>query len=352
MSLRVSCKAQLIDELDPPLTEGSRIVVWGKPEYWAARGTLTFAATEIRPVGVGALLARIEALRDVLAAEGLFAAGAQAAAAVLARQGRPDHRPVERSRTRRRRERPTTLAVGRVPDRAGRGAGRRTPSPRSSTPCARLEADPEVDVIVIARGGGSMEDLLPFSDEALVRAVAGLLHTGRLSDRARDRHTARRPRRRCACVDADRRREADRSRHRRGARANPHGGAVAPVACIADLIETEQHRLDTMRTRPSLADPSGVLAAWEGLVVDPRPGHARDAVWRCAQASDESPRLRSAGHGAVAAGHTRPRIRRPPARRRRVVRDATTLSKRRAAHGAAGAAAHFTSCRRRRASDT
>ena len=57
----------------------------------------------------------------------------------------------------------------------------------------RLDPDPEVDVIVIARGGGSIEDLLPFSDEALIRAVAGCPDPGRQRDRPRARHARPRP---------------------------------------------------------------------------------------------------------------------------------------------------------------
>src|SRR5580692_2537733 len=64
----------MLDDLEVPLAQGARIVVWGKPEYWPNRGSLTFSAVEIRPVGLGALLARIEELRKLLASEGLFAA--------------------------------------------------------------------------------------------------------------------------------------------------------------------------------------------------------------------------------------------------------------------------------------
>ncbi|HWC35863.1 MAG TPA: exodeoxyribonuclease VII large subunit [Mycobacteriales bacterium] len=268
MSLRVSCKARTIDELDPPLSEGSRVVVWGKPEYWAARGTLTFAAAEIRPVGIGALLARIEALRAVLAAEGLFAADRKRPLPFLPRR------------------------VGLVTGRASAAerdvvdnARRRWPSvefrieavavqgPYAVTEIiealARLDADPEVDVIVIARGGGSMEDLLPFSDEALVRAVAAAMTpvvsaVGHETDVPLVDHVADRrastPTDAAKLVVPDQAEEAERIRALLG-RAR---------RCVSQLVESERHRLDAMLSRPSIGDPSGVLATWTASVADLR----------------------------------------------------------------------------------
>src|SRR3954447_7558643 len=74
MSLQVAAPRSLVDALDPPLTEGGRVVVWAQPEFRPQRGTLSLTAYDVRPVGVGALLARLEQLRKTLAAEGLFAA--------------------------------------------------------------------------------------------------------------------------------------------------------------------------------------------------------------------------------------------------------------------------------------
>src|SRR3954453_17516690 len=74
MSLQVACPRSLLDSVTPAPTEGSRVVVGAKPEFRAQRGTLSLTAYDIRPVGIGALLARLEQLRQTLAAEGLFAA--------------------------------------------------------------------------------------------------------------------------------------------------------------------------------------------------------------------------------------------------------------------------------------
>src|SRR3954468_15915279 len=73
VSVRVTCPVAVLDAVTPPLVDGARVVVHAKPEFYLGRGTLSLVATEIRSVGLGALLARLEQLRTTLAAEGLFA---------------------------------------------------------------------------------------------------------------------------------------------------------------------------------------------------------------------------------------------------------------------------------------
>ncbi|MFO7194098.1 MAG: exodeoxyribonuclease VII large subunit, partial [Thermocrispum agreste] len=73
VSLTVTCPVGLLDEVQPPLRDGARIVVQARPNFFVNRGTISMRATEIRTVGIGELLARIERLRRLLAAEGLFA---------------------------------------------------------------------------------------------------------------------------------------------------------------------------------------------------------------------------------------------------------------------------------------
>ena len=73
ISLRFTCNRRVFEAVDPPVTDGSRVVVNAKPNFFARRGTLALAVSEIRHVGIGELLARIERLKQLLAAEGLFA---------------------------------------------------------------------------------------------------------------------------------------------------------------------------------------------------------------------------------------------------------------------------------------
>jgi exodeoxyribonuclease VII large subunit len=171
VSISVTCSRQLFDSLNPPLVEGASVVVHAKPSYYANRGTLSLYATDIRMVGLGELLARLERRRQLLAAEGLFARELKRTLPFL----------------------PRTVGLVTAPSSAAErdvleNARRRWPAVRIKVAYAamqganaarevmeqlgRLDRDPEVDVIVIARGGGSIEDLLPFSDEGLVRAVA------------------------------------------------------------------------------------------------------------------------------------------------------------------------------------
>src|SRR5216684_4035508 len=72
VSVRVICARAVLEAADPAPGEGARVVVWAKPEFNVARGSFSLSATEIRAVGIGELLARLERLRRALAAEGLF----------------------------------------------------------------------------------------------------------------------------------------------------------------------------------------------------------------------------------------------------------------------------------------
>ena len=110
-----------------PLTQGARVVLQAKPVFWTQRGSLMLDARQIRPVGVGELLARVEHLKRTPRLRGPVRRRPQAAAAVPAPHRRPDLRPGRRRREGRRRERPPPLADRPVRDPRGRRAGRRTP---------------------------------------------------------------------------------------------------------------------------------------------------------------------------------------------------------------------------------
>lgn len=168
ISLTVTCGRGVLPDA---VAEGARIVVHARPDFYLERGVLSLRADEVRLVGLGELLARLEALKRLLAAEGLFASGRKRALPFLPRRigvitGRAsaaEHDVVQNARRR------LPAASFRIENTATQG-----PSAVAEVVAAlrRLDADPEVDVIVIARGGGSVEDLLPFSNETLVRAAA------------------------------------------------------------------------------------------------------------------------------------------------------------------------------------
>lgn len=169
ISLAVTCRRDVLGE---PVAEGARLIVRARPDFFLGRGTLSLRAVEVRRVGVGELLARLQRLRRLLAAEGLFEPARKRALPFLPRgiglvTGRAsaaehDVLTVSRQRWPGVRVRVLNCAV-QGPNAAA----------EVITAVGKLDRDPDVDVIVVARGGGSMEDLLPFSDEALCRAVAG-----------------------------------------------------------------------------------------------------------------------------------------------------------------------------------
>ena len=171
VSLRLTCARGVCDAVAPPLADGARVVVHAKPEFYLARGTLSLVAYEIRPVGVGELLARLERLKSVLAAEGLFAAERKRALPFLPGvvgliTGRASAAERDVLENARRRWPAVRFDVREVAVQGHLAVEQVVGALRS------LDARADVDVIVLARGGGSVEDLLPFSDELLCRAVA------------------------------------------------------------------------------------------------------------------------------------------------------------------------------------
>jgi len=171
VSVRVVCPRAVLDANDPAPAEGARVVVWAKPDFNINRGAFALTAIEVRAVGIGELLARLERLRQSLAAEGLFAAARKrplpflpGVVGLICGRESAAERDVLRNAARR-----WPAVRFRVENAAVQGpyaVGEVTEALR------RLDADRAVEVIIIARGGGSIEDLLPFSDESLIRAVA------------------------------------------------------------------------------------------------------------------------------------------------------------------------------------
>ncbi|MGI9196220.1 MAG: exodeoxyribonuclease VII large subunit [Candidatus Nanopelagicales bacterium] len=170
MSLSVVADITVLDLVSPPVAEGQRVLVYGRPEFYTGRGQLQIRAREIRPVGRGALLEELERVRALLTAEGLFAAERKRTLPFLPRRvglisGRASAALRDVLVNARARWPGVAFEVREV---AVQGATAVTAVVDALTD---LNAVPDVDVIVIARGGGSIEDLLPFSNERLVRAV-------------------------------------------------------------------------------------------------------------------------------------------------------------------------------------
>jgi exodeoxyribonuclease VII large subunit len=171
VSVRVICARAVLDANDPAPAEGARVVVWAKPDFNINRGSFALAAVEIRAVGIGELLARLERLRHSLAAEGLFAAARKRPLPFLPATvglicGRESAAERDVLRNAARRWPAVRFRVENVAVQGSYAASEVTDALR------RLDTDPAIDVIIITRGGGSIEDLLPFSDESLIRAVA------------------------------------------------------------------------------------------------------------------------------------------------------------------------------------
>ena len=257
LSVTLTCSRTLFDSLNPPLVEGAGVVVHAKPSFYPNRGTLSLAAREIRMVGLGELLARLERRRQLLAAEGLFAPERKrplpflpGVVGLVTAPGSAAERDV------------LEVARRRWPAVRFEVAYAAMQGPRSAAEVIeaveRLDRDPAVDVIVVARGGGSVEDLLPFSDEGLVRAVhavrtpvvsaIGHEPDSPLLDLVADWRAA-------TPTDAAKRVVPDvveelqqvAAARDRARRVLTHG------------ISREQAGLDALRSRPAMADPRHLL---------------------------------------------------------------------------------------------
>jgi exodeoxyribonuclease VII large subunit len=170
MSISVMCHKSVIASVKP-LPANARVVIYAKPSWYTKSGTLSMSAKEIRQVGVGELLARLEALKSLLAEEGLFSIDRKVPLPVLPRKvglicGRNTDAEKDVVENAKRRWPAVQFEIREV---TVQGAAAVV---EVSAALRELESNPDVDVIIITRGGGSFEDLLPFSDESLVRLAA------------------------------------------------------------------------------------------------------------------------------------------------------------------------------------
>jgi len=265
VSVDLTAPRVVVDGLPSPLVNGAQVIVHAKPTVYPGRASLSLQVREIRLVGEGELLARLERRRQLLAAEGLFALELKRTppflprriGLVTARDSAAEKDVVENAR---RRWPGVAFAIEYAAMQGPNSAAQVIDA------LGKLDADPAVEVIVIARGGGSIEDLLPFSDEALIRAVhatttpvvsaIGHEPDTPLLDLVADLRAS-------TPTDAARRIVPDvaeeaqrivqtRERLRRWMRQR---------------LATEQQHLDALRTRPSLADPRSGLSGRVDEVV-------------------------------------------------------------------------------------
>ncbi|XNQ53807.1 exodeoxyribonuclease VII large subunit [Agrococcus sp. 1P02AA] len=246
-----------LSRIEGDFAQGDRAVLLVKPDYWPRGGTLSMVAAQIRHVGLGELLARLEALRRSLAQEGLFDASRKRQLPFL-----PNRIGLITGRDSDAEKDVLRNAQLRWPDvefRVEHAAvqGEQT-VPTVLAALARLEADPEVDVIVIARGGGDFQNLLGFSDESLVRAVAAattpiVSAIGHEADRPLLDDVA--DLRASTPTDAAKRIVPDVAEER-----NRIAQARAQLrARVTQHVQREAERLESFRSRPALARPGSIL---------------------------------------------------------------------------------------------
>lgn len=264
MSLSLTVNRRVLDAMAVLLVDGARVVCRVSPSFWAQRGSFSLSVQQIRPVGVGELLAQVEHLRRLLASEGLFAAERKrplpfapaVVGLVCGRDSAAEHDVVVNAGDRWPAVR---FEVRRVAVQGPQAVGAVVAA------LAELDADPAVEVVVVARGGGSLEDLLPFSNEALLRAaaacttpiVSAIGHEADtpLLDLVADLRAS-------TPTDAARRVVPSVRDEQAGVRDARDRLARAARA----RVDAEQARLDTLRGRPVLADPGQGLREQSGVL--------------------------------------------------------------------------------------
>ncbi len=260
MSINVTIPVATLQRAVPDgqrVEDGTRLVLHAKPSFHAKRGSLGLQADDARLVGIGELLAQIERLKGVLAAEGLFAPERKrplpflpaVIGLVCAQQGEAEHDVVNNARARWP---AVEFEIRRVTVQGPQAV------PSVSAAIAELDQDPRVEVIVVARGGGSFEDLLPFSNEALVRAAAacrtplvsaiGHEQDSPLFDLVADLRAS-------TPTDAAKRVVPDVTEERRGLTQ----ARTRIRQSVATVLDRERILLEALRSRPVMVNPAALV---------------------------------------------------------------------------------------------
>ena len=169
-SIQAYAFSSTLDKTSQNIQTSAKIVALVKPNFWQNRGTLTLEIKEIKVDGIGEILLKIEQLRKQLEKEGLFDSDRKKPlpfipkkiGLICGRQAKAKHDVLENTFLR-------WNANFEIREVAVQGQKCVTEVLQA---LEELQQDKDIQVIVIARGGGSVEDLLPFSDEKLVRTVA------------------------------------------------------------------------------------------------------------------------------------------------------------------------------------
>ncbi|WP_245534436.1 exodeoxyribonuclease VII large subunit [Xylanimonas cellulosilytica] len=274
-SLSVKIPSRALATSTARIEKGARVLVHAKPDFWTGNGSFALLADEVRPVGVGELLARIEHLRRILAAEGLFDESRKTrlpflphvVGLVTGRNSDAKHDVMKNALLRW----PQVRFEVREVAVQGPSAVREV-----KAAIAELDARPEVEVVVVARGGGALEDLLPFSDESLVRAAAacrtplvsaiGHEQDCPLLDLVADLRAS-------TPTDAAKRVVPDVAEERRRVEQARRTMRHA----LRARLDREQHGLDGVRSRPVLARPESMIEHREREIAY-RVTHARHVL--------------------------------------------------------------------------
>ncbi|WP_213452700.1 exodeoxyribonuclease VII large subunit [Rhizomonospora bruguierae] len=285
LSLTVTAHRDVLDAGAPNLTDGARVVLHAKPEFYPARGTLSLRADEIRQVGLGELLARLEKLKKLLAAEGLFDRARKRRPPFLPNRiglitGRASAAERDVLTNARRRWPAVDFRVVNVPVQGP------TAVPQMVEALRMLDRDETVDVIVLARGGGSVEDLLPFSDEALCRAVFAcrtpvVTAIGHETDAPLVDYVA--DLRASTPTDAAKRIVPDLGEELTSLRV----ARQRLDRSIAVLLDREGQRIDALRSRPVLSRPHLMIEQRAAEVAALRDRAARTLDHRVSRAADD-----------------------------------------------------------------
>ncbi|WP_421083147.1 exodeoxyribonuclease VII large subunit [Rothia nasimurium] len=259
VSVSVTVWGSEMAKVQGQLERGSRVVLQLKPDFWVKTGRLSMQGSHIKPVGVGSMLELIEKLRGKLSAEGLFDGARKKPLPLLPRRvglitGRDSDAMKDVIRNASLRWPAVDFEVREVAVQGVNAVAQVTAA------LAELDARPDIDVIVIARGGGSFEDLLPFSEEAMVRAVAAaqtpvVSAIGHEADSPLMDHAA--DLRASTPTDAGKRIVPDVREEQELFR----GARYQLARAIEQMLAREKQGLAQVRSRPALANPASTLLA-------------------------------------------------------------------------------------------